>query len=424
MPVGKPYFSGALPFVVLLALGLVGTFATGFLSYRHILLVSESAAVGDSMLCRAQGWISCDEVLLTDYATLFGFVSSAVLGLMGFVFVLWCTVNAVVNHRLRKLAWVLLAAYFFAAIGFSWYFIYLMIFVVSHLCSWCLVVHAVNITSFVIVICVSVKKKREFLFKEIAPLGERIYFVAGGILLCLLIFFACSMWEKQLNLEKARAKYSALAEDPVVITARLRVSPTYEIPISDRDPQFGSPSAPFPVIVFTDFQCPVCARTEQFLLRLVSLNPHLLRLVYKSYPLSTQCNRILAKNLHPLGCMAARAAYAAFLMGGVTRFQEYGHLIFLNQARLNDNVWLQFARQLNLDPKKFEDLMGNDSIAAEKVREDVELGISFDLVSTPHIYFEKKKLPDDLKPDLIVTLLEDLIRTNHPDKNELKLKWQ
>lgn len=424
MPTDRPYFSGAAPFILLLVLGLVGTFATGFLTYRHILLVSETASVGDSVLCRAEGWISCDEVLLTDYATLFGFVSSAVLGLMGFAFVLWCTVNGAVNHRMRKLAWVLLAAYFFASIGFSWYFIYLMIFVVSHLCTWCLVVHAVNIISFIAIIWVSVGKKKEFLYREIATLGERIYFIAGGILLCLLIFFGGDVWEKQLSLEKARAKYAQLAEDPVVMIARMKASPAYEIPISDRDPQFGTPTAPFPIILFSDFECPICLRTEQFLLRLVSLNPGLLKLVYKSYPLSTECNRTLAKNLHPLGCRAARAAYAAFLIGGAAVFQDYGHLIFLNQARLNDSAWLEFARELKLDPNRFEELLRSDSIAAEKVQEDVALGIALDLVSTPHIYFEKKKLPDEVKPELVIAMLEDLIHTNHPGKKDLKLRWQ
>ncbi|MEJ2716696.1 MAG: vitamin K epoxide reductase family protein [Deltaproteobacteria bacterium] len=422
IPIDRPYFCGSFPFILLLILGVIGTFAAGFLTYRHILLVSETGAVGESFLCRAGARINCDAVLLTDYAMLMDYISSAVLGLMGFVFVLWCTANALVNERLRKISWIVLLLYFFAAIGFSWYFLYLMAFVVANICPWCIVVHVVNIISLVILIVVSIRKRRQFLLPEISTVGERSYFLAGGILLSLLVFFASGMWEKQLSFEDAKAKYEGLANDPVVIMAMLKSSPSYDIPISRSDPSYGLPSAPYPLVLFGDFECPVCARMEIFLVALVKRNRKYLRLVYKSYPLSTSCNDFILGNLHPMACTAARAAYAAFLLGGNRAFLKYGNLLFQNQHRLSKAPWLKFAKKLKLDPKKFQEMMKEDSPAAKKVRKDLDLGISLKLSSTPQIFFLNKRLPENLRGAYFTGALEALIRMNHPEEKNLRLK--
>ena len=81
----------------------------------------------------------------------------------------------------------------------------------------------------------------------------------------------------------AKTKYEELANDPVVIMALLKNSPTYEIPINKDDPVFGNLGLPYPLILFSDFQCPMCAQTEAYLKKLVSWNPEKLCLVYKNY---------------------------------------------------------------------------------------------------------------------------------------------
>ncbi len=203
----RPFFSGPLPFAVLLILALIGTFATGFLTYRHVLLESHTGVVGQSFLCRANGKINCDAILLTDYSLLFGYLSSAALGLTGFTFVLWCTVSGVFNERMRKIAWVMLVAYFFAAIGFSWYYAYIMMFEVDFICTWCIVVHVINLASLILVIVFSIKRRQAFLLREIASLGERIYFVVGAVVVPLLVFGGATVAEKVLKFDDLKIQY-------------------------------------------------------------------------------------------------------------------------------------------------------------------------------------------------------------------------
>jgi protein-disulfide isomerase/uncharacterized membrane protein len=421
----RPYFSGRGPFLFLLGLALVGTFAAGFLTYRHLVLTGHSLYVGQSFLCRTEGRINCDAILLTDYATLFRLVSSAALGLMGFVFVLWCTINGILNERIRKVAWVLLVLYFFAAIGFSWYFLYIMMFQVDVVCPWCIVVHVVNIISLIFVILLSIKKRKEILIPEIASLGERVYFVAGGVLVSVLSLATTMTYEKVLVFQDLKVQYEEIANDPAVISAILRSAPQLEIPLGPEDPVYGSPSSPYAIVFFSDFRCPGCAKAEESLRGVVDANPTMLRLVFKNYPLARECNPnlIAAKgDLHPMACEAARAAYAAFILGGNTGFWKYADLLFKHQKRLAGNEWTEFARELKLDTKKFEELMGAGSPAARKVAEDVKVGIELKISSTPNLFFEGRRIPEQYRGQFLVDALEELIRAGHPEQGNVTLK--
>jgi protein-disulfide isomerase/uncharacterized membrane protein len=419
-----PFFMGRLPFLLLLIPALIGAFATGFLTYRHIVLASHVGKVGQSFLCRASGRIDCDSILLTDYAVLFGYFPSAVLGLMGFAFVLWFTVNALINQRMRKVSWTLLVIYFFAAIGFSWYYAYLMMFEVDVICTWCIVCHVVNLFCLFSVVVISIKNREKFLLPEISTLAERIYFVTAGGAVALLVFFVAGMWEKSLSFEEARSKFDELANDPAVILTVLKAGPSHDVPISPGDPVFGLTTARSPIVMFTDFQCPVCVRVEALLRKLVTLNPKELKLVFKNLPLSKDCNSSIleATNFHPMSCPAARAAYAAFLLGGPRAFWQYSDLLFSNQKHLKDASLTEFAQKVGLDTSKFMELLKPDSPAAKKVQEDVELAVKFRLNSTPQLFFEGKRLPENFKGAYLVDAIEELIKANYPEKSDFKLR--
>jgi len=420
----RPFFVGRFPFLLLLVPALIGTFATGFLTYRHILLSSHASEVGQSFLCRAGGRIDCDSILLTDYAVLLGYFPSAVLGLMGFTFVFWCVINGLVNQRVRKLSWTFLVLYFFAAIGFSWYYVYIMMFEVDFICTWCIVAHVMNLFSLITVVVVSIQRRQAFLLPEISTVAERVYFAIGGIAICLLVFFAAGTWEKSLSFEDAKAKYEDLANEPAVILAVLKGSPSYEVPVTPADPVFGSPEAPYPIVLFSDFQCPVCPKVERGLLRLVEQNSQDLKLVFKNLPLSKQCNKSIIEERasHAMSCPAAQAAYAAFVLGGRSAFWAYADLLFSHQKQLKSESWLEFAQKVGLDSSKFQDLMGPGSLAAQKVAEDVELAIKLRLNATPQVFFEGKRLPENFKGEYLLDAIQELVRANHPERKDFQIK--
>ncbi len=415
-------FSGAGPFIIIILLTLVGLFATGYLSYRHIALTAQIASMGDSPLCRSDGKINCDGVLLTDQATLYEYVPSTALGLMGFVFAFWCAINGLINSKLRKDAWALLLIYFFGAIAFTWYFMYLMMFKMEVLCSWCLVVHAVNFVALAVVVIVSVKKRKEFAAPDIASHGERAYFFLGGVTVALLSFFVSGMVEQALCFEDARSRYESIANDPVVLAAQLKAAPSVDIPITPEDPVFGFPDAPHTIVFFGDFECPVCPKMEQFLRMLVIQNQKTLKMVYKSFPLSTTCNKSLLDNTHPMSCQAAQAAYSAFLLGGSSMFFQYGDMLKANKKLLKEEPWVFFAKDLKLDVNKFGELLGADSPARRKINEDIKLGNKLALNATPTMFFDNKRIPYNVQGLFLVGIMEDIVRINNPEMKDFKIK--
>jgi protein-disulfide isomerase len=110
------------------------------------------------------------------------------------------------------------------------------------------------------------------------------------------------------------------------------------------------------------------------------------------------------------------------LLKGSKAFWAYGDLLFANQKILKSDPWVGFATRIGLDSHRFEELMAPDSPAAEKVKEDVELGNKMKLSSTPQVFFQGKNIPQTFKGEYLFDVLEELIKHNHPEKSDCKLR--
>ncbi len=123
-----------------------------------------------------------------------------------------------------------------------------------------------------------------------------------------------------------------------------------------------------------------------------------------------------------MACPAARAAYAAFLLGGPHTFWQYSDLLFSDQKHLKDERLTEFAQAIGLDMSKFTELMKPDSPASKKVAEDVELAVKLRLSSTPQLFFEGKRLPENFKGAYLEYAIEELVKANYPEKSDFKLR--
>jgi protein-disulfide isomerase/uncharacterized membrane protein len=412
-------FCGPWPFAIVCVVALLGLFAATFLTYRHILLIAQTGGVAESALCKSSGKISCDAVMLTEYATLFEYISTATLGLMGVVFAWWIALNGLFNRGLRKFALTVLCLYFFAAIGFSWYFLYLMFFVIPHICPWCLVVHFVNAVCLITVLVTAFKRKDAFIPPESSSNFERAYVLVVGLVMMGAVFLGAALWEKHLLLKDSKRQFEEWSNNPVAVIAVLKATPDYDIPLSDEDPVFGSPSAPNTIIFFTDFQCPGCASRANLLKNLVVLNPERLKIVYKNFPLSTECNPDIMNNLHPMACRAAKAAYSAFLLGGNDAFFAYALMLYEFRPLLDKNPWFTIAQKLKLDEAKFKEMYENDPRPMAKIKADIDLGIKLKLSGTPSIFFKNKKIPAEYKDKMFLNIIEELARGKDGEKLKL-----
>ncbi len=183
--------------------------------------------------------------------------------------------------------------------------------------------------------------------------------------------------EERLDLEDALrrrliAKYAVRyvynRPDPLV----LNVS-------ADDDPAFGPATAPVTVVMFSDFQCPACARTHPELKRVIAEYKDKVRFVVRDFPL---------ENAHPNAFEAALAANAAHRQG---KFVEYIEILYRNQEALDGASLRKYAEELKLDLAKFEAAMA-DPVAIAEIRKDQADGRAYGVAGTPTIFVNGVKV--------------------------------
>ena len=151
-------------------------------------------------------------------------------------------------------------------------------------------------------------------------------------------------------------------------------------------PEHGPADAPLQIVVFSDFQCPACAKVHRWLARLPDRFGVEARVAFRHYPLG------------PGAVKAARAAAAAHAQG---RFRAFADALFKKRGRVEDLD--QVARAADLDLDRFRrDLAGAKAAVDADVAEAEGLGVS----RTPTLFINGVHfvgVPDDR---LVRALLE------------------
>lgn len=147
----------------------------------------------------------------------------------------------------------------------------------------------------------------------------------------------------------------------------------------DDDPSQGKPGAPVTIVMFTDFQCPVCSATHPILQKVISEFGDKVRFVVRDFPLTM---------IHENAFQAAAAANAAHAQG---KFFEYTEILYRNQDALDSASLKKYAVDAGLNPKQFELDLASEKNAAE-IRKDVAAGKTYGASGTPTIFVNGVKV--------------------------------
>ena len=148
----------------------------------------------------------------------------------------------------------------------------------------------------------------------------------------------------------------------------------YALP-ADGAPQLGPADAPVTIVVFSDFQCPFCARALAPLEALRERYPDRLRLVFRNNPLP----------FHRDAAPAAAAALEAFAQRGDAGFWAMHDLLFENQRALDRPSLERYAGQLGLDVARFSAALDAGTHDAA-IASDVALAERLGARGTPIFY--------------------------------------
>jgi protein-disulfide isomerase len=151
----------------------------------------------------------------------------------------------------------------------------------------------------------------------------------------------------------------------------LNLSFTHAIDIAG-SPFKGPANAPVAIVVFSDFQCPYCARIPAIIDEVLKQYPKEAKTVFKHFPLS----------MHRFAMQAAKASMAADSFG---KFWEYHDLVFQNYSMLSEQKLDEFRETLKLDKAKFDKRM-NDPKTLEKIQKDAKAGEDAGITGTPTVF--------------------------------------
>ena len=142
---------------------------------------------------------------------------------------------------------------------------------------------------------------------------------------------------------------------------------------TDYDHYYGYPLAPIELIQYGDFQCEYCAEVYPVVKLLQDCFGDRLKFVFRHYPIPTR---------HPLALQAAVATEAAARQG---KFWYMHDMIYENQKYLTRSSFSEFAREIDLNIRAFEDCREQRKLF-QKVISDFEGGIKSGVDSSPTFF--------------------------------------
>ncbi len=143
-------------------------------------------------------------------------------------------------------------------------------------------------------------------------------------------------------------------------------------------PFTGAEKAPVTIVLFSDFQCPYCAKIGDITDKVLAKYPKDVKLVFKHYPLTS----------HKFARTAAIASVAA---QNQNKFWEFHDRLFDSFSGLNMDKVREIAKALGLNMEKFEKDMADPAIAA-KIEDDKADGIAASVRSTPTAFINGRRL--------------------------------
>ncbi len=143
----------------------------------------------------------------------------------------------------------------------------------------------------------------------------------------------------------------------------------------DDDAVKGDSNAPVTMIEFSDYECPFCGRYfQQTYPQIVKeyVDAGKVKIVFRDFPLSFHEN-------------AQKAAEAAECAGEQGKYWEMHDRLFKNQDALEVNSLKQYAKELGLNTKTFDNCLDSGKMASE-IQKDFEDGQDAGVSGTPAFF--------------------------------------
>lgn len=365
-----------------ISLATAGLFVSLYSLRHHRLVLANGKS---DAFCNVSAVVNCDAMELSEYSRFltlpWGLWGTAYF--IAILFLLLFSIRRMGNRQEHLLAysfWVSSGLLVSATLGFvAFKFI-------GALCLICLSIYAISLGQG-LMLWWGIKKRfitlKPFRFKKLytglvtSILGFASVFVAYNII-----------GEQELQ------KPTKVVAHPAGEEAPKTLADIQNIPVAlnqysglGEDYRKGPDDAKVSIIIFSDFQCPGCKGVSDILEEVYQSHPGQTRIIYRNFPLDQSCNSLLQHRMHEYACTAATMARCA---GRYGKFWSYHDIAFAKQGELNDVSSKQWVKELGLTDEQVQACQADKGIA-EKIRDDISLGIKLGIDGTPTVYLNGRR---------------------------------
>jgi len=192
-----------------------------------------------------------------------------------------------------------------------------------------------------------------------------------------------------------------LAVDPAA--ERIRVARATQLALlADPSPVEGPENAPVTLVVFSDFECPFCARLNE-VIQSLGVDQQSVRIVFKQFPLT----------IHPWAHEAALATTCAGFQGN-TAFWRMHDFLFLQQESLTKEAFDERLKEYvrgsgQLSIPQFQACLHSDQAEAV-LRRDAQLAETYHVTGTPAVFVNGMRKPPFQTKEALQNAIEQASR--------------
>jgi protein-disulfide isomerase len=158
----------------------------------------------------------------------------------------------------------------------------------------------------------------------------------------------------------------------------------------------GDLDAPCTLVEYGDYQCPSCGAAYPIVKRMQKHFGKRLAFVFRNFPLT---------QMHPFAEPAAETAEFAAAQG---KFWQMHDLLYENQDRLEDELFVELAQKLHLAPATLEQALETRQFQA-RVKADFTGGVRSGVNGTPTFFLNGQRHDGPYDFNSLVAAIDDVL---------------
>ena len=353
--------------------------------------------------CDVSALVSCTRVYQSRYASLGG-VPVALLGALWYVAVLMVLAGTRwgwTSLRENGVGFVFVLAT--VGLGFVFYMAYASLVLLKTVCLVCLVTYIAVAGIFIVS---GTRTSYPMMTIPRRLLQDAKAAVASPVALVLMLVFlvaattAVAFFPHGTPGQAAAAPGQAAGDRQSEFLRFWESAPRVQVPVS-------ADGAAILIVRFSDFQCPSCAQSymdcKSILVTYNAQYPGAIKVVNKDFPLETECNSNLTRDLHMASCEAAVAARLARAKGRGEAMEDW---LYTNHQTLTPAS----VRQAAVDIGGVLDFDGQYATVLNQVKSDIALATILGVNRTPTFFINGVKVEGGLSPQYFEMALQQELK--------------